>query len=378
MSAKLIQGNEAVVYGSFKAGLKFFAGYPITPSTEIAEMCARDLPKVGGVFIQMEDEISSIAACIGASLAGFRSMSATSGPGFSLMQENIGYAIMAEVPLVIVNVQRMGPSTGIATAPSQSDYMQVRWGTHGDHPMVSFAPFSVEECFTEAIRSIYWSERISSVVVLLLDEVVAHMREGIDVDNIENILEVSDRGPFPDEKGSFRPYKVDRDKGAKLPPLGMGYRFNVTGLVHDEMGFPVEDPEKTGDLIRRLHNKIDAVEDEITSYDERYTDDADVIVISYGSVARSALRAVRELRKNNVKVGFFRPITVWPFPSKRVRELSKKVKNIVVAEMSMGQMVLEVERSVGGSCQITLLQGIKGELITPDNIYNTVSEVISK
>ncbi|MEO1784913.1 2-oxoacid:acceptor oxidoreductase subunit alpha [Thermodesulfobium sp. 4217-1] len=378
MSAKLVQGNEAVVYGAFKAGLKFFAGYPITPSTEIAEMCSRDLPKVGGAFIQMEDEISSIAACIGASLAGFRSMSATSGPGFSLMQENIGYAIMAEVPLIIVDVQRMGPSTGIATAPSQSDYMQVRWGTHGDHPMVSFAPFSVEECFTEAIRAFYWSERISSVVVLLLDEVVAHMREGIDIDNVENILEVPDRGSFSEEKGTFRPYKVDRDKGAKLPPLGTGYRFNVTGLVHDEMGFPVEDPEKTGDLIRRLHNKIDAVEDEMSSYDERYTEDADVIVISYGSVARSSLRAVRELRKNNVKVGFFRPITVWPFPSKRVRELSKKVKNIVVAEMSMGQMVHEVERSVGDSCQITLLRGIKGELITPDAIHNTVSEVISK
>ncbi len=378
MSAKLVQGNEAVVYGAFNAGLKFFAGYPITPSTEIAEMCSRDLPKVGGAFIQMEDEISSIAACIGASLAGFRSMSATSGPGFSLMQENIGYAIMAEVPIVIVDVQRMGPSTGIATAPSQSDYMQVRWGTHGDHPMVSFAPFSVEECFTEAIRAFYWSEKISSVVVLLLDEVVAHMREGIDIDNVENILEVPDRGPFSEEKEGFRPYKVDRDKGAKLPPLGTGYRFNVTGLVHDEMGFPVEDPEKTGDLIRRLHNKIDAVEDEMASYDERYTEDADVIVISYGSVARSSLRAVRELRKNNVKVGFFRPITVWPFPSKRVRELSKKVKNIVVAEMSMGQMVHEVERSVGDSCQITLLQGIKGELITPDAIHNTVSEVISK
>lgn len=378
MSAKLVQGNEAVVYGAFNAGLKFFAGYPITPSTEIAEMCSRDLPKVGGAFIQMEDEISSIAACIGASLAGFRSMSATSGPGFSLMQENIGYAIMAEVPLIIVDVQRMGPSTGIATAPSQSDYMQVRWGTHGDHPMVSFAPFSVEECFTETIRAFYWSERISSVVVLLLDEVVAHMREGIDIDNVENVIEVPDRGPFPDIKEGYRPYKIDADKGAKLPPLGMGYRFNVTGLVHDEMGFPVEDPEKTGDLIRRLHNKIDAVEDEMTSYDERFTEDADVIVISYGSVARSSLRAVRELRKNNVKVGFFRPITVWPFPSKRVRELSKKVKNIVVAEMSMGQMVLEVERSVGDNCSITLLQGIKGELITPDNIYNTVSEVVSK
>jgi len=378
MSAKLIQGNEAVVYGAIKAGLKFFAGYPITPSTEIAEMCARELPKVGGVFIQMEDEISSVAACIGASLAGFRSMSATSGPGFSLMQENIGYAIMAEVPLVIVNVQRMGPSTGIATAPSQSDYMQVRWGTHGDHPMVSFAPFSVEECFTEVIRSIYWSERISSLVVLLLDEVVAHMREGIDIDSIKNVIEIPNRGPFPNERENYRPYKVDKDKGAKLPPLGMGYRFNVTGLVHDELGFPVEDPEKTKDLIKRLHNKIDAVESEIISYDERYTDDADVIIISYGSVARSSLRAVRELRKNNFKVGFFRPITVWPFPSKRVRELSKRIKKIVVAEMSMGQMVLEVERSVGDDCQINLIQGISGELISPDTIYKTASEVISR
>ncbi|AWB10129.1 2-oxoglutarate ferredoxin oxidoreductase subunit alpha [Thermodesulfobium acidiphilum] len=378
MSAKLIQGNEAVVYGAIKAGLKFFAGYPITPSTEIAEMCARDLPKVGGVFIQMEDEISSIAACIGASLGGFRAMSATSGPGFSLMQENIGYAIMAEVSVIIVNVQRMGPSTGIATAPSQSDYMQVRWGTHGDHPMVSFAPFSVEECFTEVVRAFYWSERISSVVVLLLDEVVAHMREGIDIDNIKDVVQIPERGPFPEEKEGYRPYRVEIDKGAKLPPLGTGYRFNVTGLVHDELGFPVENPEKTEFLIKRLHNKVDAVEDEITSYDERYTEDAEVIVISYGSVARSSLRAVRELRKNNVRVGFFRPITVWPFPSKRVRELSKNVKNIIVAEMSMGQMVLEVRRSIVENCNVTLIQGIKGELITPDIIYNTVNEVISK
>ncbi|MTI83014.1 MAG: 2-oxoacid:acceptor oxidoreductase subunit alpha [Firmicutes bacterium] len=372
---RLMQGNEAVAEGALAAGVRFFAGYPITPSTEIAEIMSNKLPQVGGKFIQMEDEIASIAAIIGASLAGLKSLTATSGPGFSLMQENLGFAAMAEVPCVIVNVQRSGPSTGMPTAPAQGDVMQSRWGTHGDHPVIVLSPSSVREAYDLAVKSVNLAEEYRVPVILLLDEVVGHLREKVVLPAQEQIDVLNRQGPqTPPE--SFIPYT----SGAKgVPPManfGDGYRHHVTGLAHDETGAPNNSPVVAEELIHRLHNKIlDNLADIIID-DSRFLDDAEIIVLAYGSTARSARHAVKEARRQGLKAGLYRPLTLWPFPEQKVLEIAKKAKTIIVPEMNMGQYRLEVERVVGKHCQVKGVNRVHGELIKPGEIYDTILEVV--
>lgn len=371
-----MQGNEACVEGAIAAGMKFYGGYPITPSTEIAEFSAQKLPHVGGKFIQMEDEIAGIAAAIGGSLAGLKSMTATSGPGFSLKQENIGYAAIAEIPLVIVNVQRGGPSTGLPTAPAQGDIMQAKWGTHGDHPTIALCPSSVKETFDLTVRAFNLAEKYRMPVMLLTDEVVGHMREKIEIPDASDI-EIIDRiKPSADDE-SYIPYKVR--EGEIVPPMaafGDGHRYHVTGLMHDETGFPSNSTENAEKLLDRLMKKITDNLDDLMEYEEYMLEDAEYVILSYGSTARSAKSAIKALREEGIKAGLFRPITIWPFPEAQVLELSKKVKSILVAEMNLGQILLEVERIVKDNCTVDLIGKANGEVITPEEIGNKLKEVL--
>lgn len=370
-----MQGNEACVEGALAAGLKFYAGYPITPSTEIAELCAEKLPLVGGKFIQMEDEIGSMAAIIGASLAGLKSMTATSGPGFSLKQENIGYAAIAEVPCVIVNVQRGGPSTGLPTSPAQGDVMQARWGTHGDHPIIVLTPASVHETFDLTVRAFNLSEKYRVPVILLTDEVIGHMREKVHIPDPSE-LEIINRKKPECSFDEYMPYKADDDLVPPMADFCTGYRYHVTGLVHDETGFPSTNPVVTDKLIRRLVNKIELNKHDIISWEEENTEDADIIILSYGCVSRAAKSAMKALRSKGIKVGLFRPITLWPFPEERVKELAGKVNTIVVAEMNLGQLVLEVERICAGKTKIERVNKVNGEIIYPEEISKKIEEVL--
>jgi 2-oxoglutarate ferredoxin oxidoreductase subunit alpha len=372
---RLMQGNEACVEGAIAAGMRFFAGYPITPSTEIAEGSAEKLPQVGGKFVQMEDEIASIAAIIGASLAGLKSMTATSGPGMSLKQENIGYASITEVPCVIVNVQRGGPSTGLPTSPSQADIMQARWGTHGDHPIIALYPYSVSEIYTITIEAFNMAERYRTPVILLLDEVIAHMREKIYVPDPAQLNIVDRIGPTvgPEE---YMPYSADPDGGVpEMAAFGDGYRFHVTGLVHDQTGFPSNSPAVAAALMDRLMKKITNNLKDILIYEEDNTGDAETLILAYGCTARSAKSAVHAARKEGHRVGLFRPVTIWPFPEQRVAELASRVKRIIVPEMNLGQYVLEVQRVVGGRSKVEGLNKADGEIITPEEILDKVKEV---
>ena len=375
-NVKLMQGNEACVEGALAAGMTFYAGYPITPSTEIAEGSSQKLPRVGGKFIQMEDEIAGMAAIIGASLTGAKVMTATSGPGFSLKQENIGYAAIAEIPCVIVNVQRSGPSTGLPTSPSQGDVMQARWGTHGDHPVIALSPSSVSETYYLTIRCFNLAEKYRTPVILLLDEVVGHMREKIEIPKSSEIEIYNRLIPVPGDE-NYLPYRVmEGDLVPRMSAFGDGFRDHVTGLVHDESGFPSNSTEVAQHLITRLMRKVEDNLDDIIDYEEYQTEDAEVIVLSYGGSARSAKSAVKKARKQGLKVGLFRPISIWPFPEKQVKELAKKVNGIIVAEMNYGQLVLEVERVVKSSSEVYHIGKINGEVVTPDEIFDKIKEVI--
>lgn len=373
---KLMQGNEACVEGAIAAGMKFYGGYPITPSTEIAEISAEKLPVVGGKFIQMEDEIAGIAAAIGGSLAGLKSMTATSGPGFSLKQENLGYAIISEIPLVVVNVQRGGPSTGLPTAPAQGDIMQAKWGTHGDHPIIALSPSSVRETFDVTVKAFNLAEKYRTPVVILTDEVVGHMREKIEIPDPSE-LEIIDRTKPEANDENYLPYGVSGDE--LVPPMaafGDGHRYHVTGLMHDETGFPSNSSENAEELLDRLMNKIDKNLDDIVDYEEFMLEDAEIAILSYGSTARSAKSAVKKLREQGIKAGLFRPITIWPFPEEQVSKLGEKVKSILVAEMNLGQIVLEVERIVKGNCEVNHIGKANGEVITPEEIVSKAKEVL--
>ncbi|SES69269.1 2-oxoglutarate ferredoxin oxidoreductase, alpha subunit [Natronincola peptidivorans] len=375
-SVKLMQGNEACVEGALAAGLKFYAGYPITPSTEIAEICSQKLPLIGGKFIQMEDEIAGMAATIGGSLAGLKSMTATSGPGFSLKQENIGYAALAEIPCVVVDVQRAGPSTGLPTAPSQGDIMQAKWGTHGDHPVIALSPSSVRETYDLTIKAFNLAEKYRTPVFLMLDEIVGHMREKIEIPNKDEI-EVIDR--IKPEKGEADYMAYRLNEGDLVPPMaafGEGFNFHVTGLMHDEFGFPTNDSDIADKLLRRIMNKINDNVDDIVMYDEEFTENADLIVLAYGGTARSARSAVKKARMAGINVGLFKPLTIWPFPEKRVRELIAKTKKVLVPELNLGQYVLEVERIVGDKAEVYHLGKVNGEAITPDEILAKIREVL--
>ncbi|HOE56081.1 MAG TPA: 2-oxoacid:acceptor oxidoreductase subunit alpha [Bacillota bacterium] len=371
---RLMQGNEACVEGAIIAGMKFYAGYPITPSTEIAELSAERLPLTGGKFIQMEDEIGGMAAVIGASLTGVKSMTATSGPGFSLKQENIGYAAIAEIPCVIVDVQRGGPSTGMPTSPAQGDVMQARWGTHGDHPIIALTPSSVRETFDLTIKAFNMAEKYRTPVILLMDEVIGHMREKVQLPDPSEIEIVDRKRPGCCEE--YFPYRPEEDLVPPMADFGTGYRYHVTGLVHDETGFPSNNTDDVDKLIRRLSNKIEMHKKDILLWEEEYTEDAEILILAYGCVARSAKSALKTLRKRGIKVGMYRPITIWPFPGERLRELAGKVKAIVVPEMNLGQLVLEVERICNNITRIERLNKVNCEIIYPDEIISKIEEVI--
>ncbi len=369
----LLQGNEAIVEGAIRAGLKFFAGYPITPATEIAELLALKLPRIGGTFIQMEDEIASIAAVIGASLAGAKSMTATSGPGFSLMQENIGFAIMAEVPCVIVDCMRAGPSTGLPTSPSQGDVMQARWGTHGDHPIIVLCPSTVKECFSLTILAFNFSERFRIPVILLVDEIVAHMRENICLED-ENIEIVNRVKPsVPPEW--YIPYE---DTPSGVPPManfGDGYRYHVTGLTHDVKGFPTSRPEEVDPFIRRLFRKISQNFKELQLGESFETEDAEICIIAYGCVARSAKRACIEARQRGIRAGLLKLKTLWPFMRTEVEKVLQRARVVIVPEMNMGQISREVKRVNRGQSKVFTINKVDGTPITPEEILLKIKEV---
>lgn len=365
MAVQLLSGNEACALGALKAGVRFFAGYPITPSTEIAEMMAEELPKLGGIFIQMEDEIASICAMVGASAAGKKSMTATSGPGFSLMQEGIGYAIMTEVPCVIVNVQRGGPATGLPTKVAQGDVMSARWGTHGDHPIVVFAPWSVIESFTLTAQAVEIAERLRLPVIILSDEIIGHMREVIDIPETLPIYENKKPTRPRDE---YLHYGDDTNFDCPIAHFGENYRIHISGLTHRKDGFPTNDPKTIAWKMDRLKSKVDSNRDWL-HFDEHYDLDAETILVSYGSSARTALEAKYEYeKKTGKKIGFLRLITLWPFHYIKVSELLQHAKRIVVVEMNQGQMTREIARAVKRDVEVIDCNRYDGELITPEEV----------
>jgi len=366
-------GNEAVAEAAMDVGMRFFAGYPITPSTEIAEHLAARLPMVGGVFIQMEDEIAAASSLIGASLTGAKVMTATSGPGFSLKQEAIGYACVAEIPSVFVNVMRGGPSTGLPTLPAQGDMMQARWGTHGDHFIVVLYPSSVQETYLLTIKAFNIAEALRTPVILLLDEIIGHVTEKVRLPFVKD-LEIIERKKPDKPPEDYLPYEYTDDLVPPLAPFGTGYRFHVTGLLHQESGFPSNDPAVAQKLLHRLRDKIEvAHRDLIDDWDEEHTEDAEILVYAYGAVARSARSAVKRARSEGRRWGLFRPRTIWPFVGARLGPLAEQVDRIVVAEMNLGQMVGEVERAVAGRCDVQLFSKVGGEPIHPDELYDFIA-----
>lgn len=375
--AEFWQGNKAIAMGGIDAGCRFFGGYPITPSTEIAEVMAEELPRLGGKFIQMEDEIGGIAATIGASIAGSKAMTGTSGPGFSLKQELLGYGYIAEIPLVCVDVQRGGPSTGLPTKVSQGDVMQARWGTHGDHATIAYAPSSVQECYDLSVKAFNMSERFRQPVLIMADEVVGHMRERIVVPDAGS-LELIDRKKPACDPDSFVPYLADESDD--VPPMaafGDGYHWHVTGLTSNDWGFPTNNSRDIDKKITRILRKVDSRRSEVVEYAAESYEDADILVVSYGCVARSALRAVRELRGQGVKVGHFRPITIWPFADAELKKIvvDSHVKHVIVPELNMGQMSLEIERAVNGKAETHSKTLLNGELFKPSQIMAFIKEV---
>lgn len=365
-----IQGNEACARGAIKAGCRFFAGYPITPSTEIAEDMAVFLPKEGGSFIQMEDEISALGAVIGAVWGGLKGMTATSGPGFSLMQEHVGYAAMTETPLVIIDVQRGSPSTAQPTMTSQSDMMQARWGSHGDYEIIALAPSSVQECFDFTVQAFNLAEQYRVPVMVMSDETAGHMREKIAIPDAVDIVprKMPEEGPE-----TFLPYKAKPDGVSPMPPFGAGYKMHITGLTHDERGYPdASNPETHSKLVKRLCNKILNHKNELTQVKELYTEDAEIIVVSYGAPSRSATTAVKQARDEGINAGHVKLEIVWPFPDEIIRSAAKQAKHIIVAEMNLGQIVHEVERVAKCDAEVSLLPKIGGEMHRPDEILKEI------
>ena len=374
----LLQGNQAVVEGAIAAGCRFFGGYPITPSTEVAELLSEKLPQVGGKFIQMEDEIASIGAVIGASLAGKKVMTATSGPGFSLKQELLGLACCAEIPLVLVNVQRVGPSTGQPTSPSQGDVMQARWGTHGDHWLIALSPTTVPECYTLTQRAYELSEKYRVPVIMLMDEVVGHMRERIDLpDSYDEVVQPQRKQPTcaPEE---FLAYKADASLVPPMPAFGSGYRWHVTGLVHDETGFPKGTGAATVAQADRQYHKLYDNLDDIVQVENYKMEDAEFCVIAFGGAARTAYDAIDAARAEGLKVGMVRPITIWPFAEAQIKAVAAKVKGILVHELNCGQYVLEVERVVAGKCPVTLYGKYDNEPATPEEMLAEIKKAMGK
>jgi 2-oxoglutarate/2-oxoacid ferredoxin oxidoreductase subunit alpha len=373
-AAKLISGNHACALGAIAAGCRFFAGYPITPSSEIAERLARQLPEVDGVFVQMEDEIASMAAVIGASMGGVKAMTATSGPGFSLKQENLGYAAGAEIPCVIVNVMRGGPSTGMPTRPSQADIMQARWGSHGDYPIIVLTPASVGEIYSETIRAFDLAERCRTPVVLLYDQVIAQLSETVALNGAAHSA-AGDRIWASGPRADFKPYEDGGDGVPAMPRPGDGYRTHTTGLTHSESGFPTQNPEAVTRNLSRLFSKLERHRELIDSCETLACDDAAVVIAAIGISARAARRAVETCRAQGLKVGLFRPITLWPFPEEQLRQATANARAVLVPEMNAGQLRLEVER-VLGDMPVEGLHLFSGEAITPADIAICAEELL--
>ncbi len=372
----LMQGNEAVAYGALDAGVNFFAGYPITPSTEIAEILSAELPKRGGVFIQMEDEIASICAITGASLAGAKSLTATSGPGFSLMQEGIGFAKITETPCVVVNVQRVGPSTGMPTSPAQGDIMQSRWGSHGDSPAIVLYPDSVRESYELTIRAVNLSEKYRTCVILLLDEVLGHMREAVQLPDMANVRVINRIKPTVPPHW-YKHYDENQKYLSPLASYGEGYRFHVTGLTHDSHGFPTNKSNEAAEMMERLRKKISYNIRDLVQIESHQMEDAKIAIFAAGITARAAKAAIAMARAEGVKIGLLRPLTIWPFPDEAVRKMLRNVETVIVPELNQGQLIYEIQRLTKDKSDgsIIALQRVNGELITPNDILRKIKEV---
>jgi len=371
-TAKLVQGNQALAEGAFYAGASFYAGYPITPSSEVAEIASRQLPKLGGMYMQMEDEIASIAAIIGASLAGRKSFTATSGPGFSLMQENLGVAIMAEVPCVVIDVQRSGPSTGLATKPAQSDFMQIRWGRHGDQTLIALTPSTVPECFTLMVQAFNLSEKFRTPVIVAADEIIGHMRENFVVPE-PGELPVFNRVKPTVAPDKYLPFNFDGDGVAPLASYGSEYAFHMTTSMHGVNGYSSSDPANATKRIRHLHQKIEAHRDEIVLTKSYDVEDCDVLIIAAGAVTRAARTAAQRARQAGVKAGVLQLITIWPFADKEIMAAAQHAKQIIVAEMNYsGQLAGEVLKLLGSSAKLTRVNTFNGEILTPQLVLQAI------
>jgi len=369
---RLIQGNEAIAEGAIYAGARFYAGYPITPSSEIMNESARIMPKVGGTFVQMEDEIGSIAAVVGASLTGKKAFTATSGPGFSLMQENLGVAVMGEVPCVIVNVQRNGPSTGLATKPGQADIMQIRWGRHGDQSVIALAPATIAECFLLTVQAFNFAEKFRVPVVLAADEVVAHARQNFAMPAPGDYPVITRKAPTvsPDK---YRPFDAEEDGIAPLAAYGSDYVFHVSSSMHGPDGYSNNNPENAIWRITQIHRKIEMHRDEIVLTKSFDTDDMDVLFIAFGATTGASRAAALEARRNGIKAGVLQLVTVWPFPDREVAALAEKVKTVVVTEMNYaGQVAGEVQKVIGTDVELKKVNKFNGQIIMPQDILNVL------
>lgn len=368
-----LMGDVACAEGALAAGCRFFGGYPITPATEVAERMAARLPDVGGTFIQMEDEIAAMATVLGASWAGVKSMTATSGPGFSLMMENIGLGLCTETPCVVVNVQRAGPSTGLPTDGAQGDMMQARWGSHGDYEIIALAPSSAQEAFYQTITAFNLSEKYRLPVLVMTDAIVGHMSERVVIPEAKDLKIVS--RPVPTgRKDRFKPFKPGPNGVAPMPAAGDGYNVHITGLTHNEKGYPVMTVEAQAEMMTRITDKIRNNLDDIVRTDRYRMDDAEIVIISYGASSRTGMAAVDEARKMGIKAGLLRLLTVWPFPVNQIQELVKQVKGFVTVEINLGQIHFEVERCVGGRVPTYLVGHAGGTIISPDRVIEVLKE----
>ena len=370
-----MSGDDACAEGAINAGCRFFAGYPITPATEIAERMSERLPEVGGTYIQMEDELSSMAAVLGASWGGVKAMTATSGPGFSLMMENIGLGVMSETPCVVVNIQRAGPSTGLPTLSGQGDMMQARWGSHGCYSIIALAPDSPQELYDLTIRAFNLSEKYRLPVLIMSEAATGHMYEKVVIPPVDKVELTPRRKPtVPPEE--YLPFKPDADLVPPMANAGENYRFHVTGLTHDERGYPVMTAEAQDKLIRRLVEKIEKNKDEIIELEEDSIDEAEVVVCSYGVSARVSSIAIGHARDEGIRVGMLRFITVWPFPEERIRDIARQVKAFVVPEINYGQIALEVERCAGGMAKTILVPHMGGRVHNPQSILDAIKQAV--
>jgi len=370
-----MNGDEACAEGAISAGCRFFAGYPITPATEVAERMSKRLPQVGGIYIQMEDELASMNALLGASWAGVKSMTSTSGPGFSLMMENLGLGVMLETPCVLVNVQRAGPSTGLPTLVGQGDMMQAKWGSHGVYEIIAVVPESPQEIFDLTITAFNLSEKYRVPVLVMTDEVVGHMSEKVVIRRVPPEELVERRRPKV-PPGEYKPYQPDDDLVPPMAIAGEGYRFHVTGLTHDERGYPEMTPRAQDVMARRLVDKIRNNKKDIIRLEESMTEDAEVIVCAYGITARVARLAIQEARAEGIRVGLLRMITVWPFAEERIRELASQVKAFVVPEINYGQIVFEVERCASGKAKTVLVPHMGGSVHHPQTILQAIKDAV--